>query len=127
MTIHGPVGQVAYGDIHNHGVDDLMGMGREQLHEALRICKERLADARRRLLFSWPVGWFLVGVVVFAMIVVTGNAFAHTQLLAASIFLGILLPMFFYTPMAQRFGPMIRDYRLGIHKLEFVLHSRGLL
>lgn len=127
MTIVGPVGQVAFGDIHNYGADELMGLGREQLTKALYFCRERLADVRHRLLFNWVVGWFLLGVITFVLILLTDSVFTHPQIFAATIFVGIALPLFFYMPIANRFGPMIPVYKLTIQKIEFVLHREGWL
>lgn len=113
------------GDIHNYGVDELMNMSREQLNEELLVCRARLADVRRRLLFNWRSGWMLLGAIACFSVMLTGSFFTHPQLLFGSILFGEVLPMLFYIPLVQRFGPMIPEYKLGIQKIEFVLHRRG--
>lgn len=125
QQIHGNVGQVAAGDIYNFGLDELALLNESQLRVGLAHCQERLSNVRRRMIFNPVVAWFLVAVIAFGLLVVTGLAFSHSMVLWGLLMIGLVAPRFFYIPIARKYGPMVQAYRAGISRIEFVLHSRG--
>lgn len=125
MEFNGNVGQVAGGDIHNYGLDDLTSRSREEVAQLLIHLRERLRDARRKILFNPIVGWMIFGALTFLMELFSGFAFGTPILLATTIFIGMLLPYFFFLRIQQKYGPMVYSYRQSITTVEIYQHSRG--
>lgn len=88
MEFHGNFGQVAGGNIYNYGLDDLTSRSREELAELLAHLRERLADARRKMILNPIVGWMALGALAFIIELFSGIAFTSSILLVATFFLG---------------------------------------
>ncbi len=115
------------GDINNYGVDELLLMGRDDLRELLKHVQERLADARKRVVFNWITAWLALGTVSFFVVVANGLFQRSSAVLVGVVLMGIVLPYGLYNRVASRYGPMISGYRNSITKIEFVMHQRGWL
>lgn len=119
------VGQVAGGDINNYGIGDLTNHSREEVAELLTHLHERLADARRKIFFNPFVGWMVLGALMFVIELISGIAFSSSYLLAATIFLGVLVPYFFFMPIQKKYGRLVYTYREAIDHVLIFQHSRG--
>lgn len=125
QEFHGSVGQVAAGDIHNYGFDELAMLDERQLRAGLIHSKERLSDVRKRMFINPIAAWYLVATIVASIMVITGKVFSHSQIFWCVLMFGLVVPRFLYIPIARKYGPMVSAYRDGIARIEFVLHSRG--
>lgn len=125
QSFNGNVGQVAGGDIYNYGLDDLASLSREQVAERLIHLRERLTDARKKIFLNPIVGWMASGVLLFFVELFSGVAFGSSMLLATTIFLGVLVPYFFFIPIQKKYGRLVYAYRASIDYVEIFQHSRG--
>lgn len=125
MDFNGAVGQVAGGNINNYGMDDLSSRSREEVSELLVHLRERLRDARKKLILNPVVGWMVLGFFAFLIELFSGIAFSSSTLLAATIFLGILMPYLLFIPKQKKYGRLVYTYRECIDHIEIFQHSRG--
>ncbi|AIC20192.1 hypothetical protein EY04_15150 [Pseudomonas chlororaphis] len=125
MEFHGSFGQVAGGNIYNYGLDDLNSRSREEVAEFLTHLRERLADARRKMILNPIVGWMALGALAFIIELFSGIAFTSSILLVATFFFGMILPYFFFIPLQNKYGQMVYAYRQSIAQVEIFQHSRG--
>lgn len=125
MEFNGNVGQVAGGDIYNYGVGDLTGQSREEVAKLLTRLRERLKDARKKMIFNPIVGWMVVGALTFFIELFSGIALEYPILLAATILIGMIVPYFFFLRIERKYGPMVYAYRESIATVEMYQHSRG--
>jgi hypothetical protein len=125
MEFNGNVGQVAGGDIHNYGVGDLTSQSRDEVADLLIHLRERLKDARKKLIFNPIVGWMSLGAVTFFIELFSGIAFSSSMLLAATILIGMIVPYFLFLRIQRRYGPMMYAYQESIATVEIYQHSRG--
>jgi len=125
QEFNGNVGQVAGGDINNYGLHDLTQYSREELAMLLIHLRERLRDARKKILLNPVVGWMTLGALVFGAELIFASAFVSPLLLFATIFIGMILPYFFFIRIQQKYGPLVYAYRESIRNVEIFLHSRG--
>jgi ABC-type xylose transport system permease subunit len=125
QSFNGDVGQVAGGNINNYGLDDLTSRSREEVTELLIHLRERLADARKKMIFNPIVGWMVLGALTFLIELFSGIAFASSIVLVTTIFLGILVPYFFFMPIQKKYGRLVYAYRQSIAHVEIFQHSRG--
>lgn len=123
--VFGSVGQVAGGDINNYGIGDLSNHSREEVAEILTHLRERLTDARKKLLLNPFVGWMALGILMFLIEVFSGIAFSSSVLLVATIFLGVMLPYLFFIPIQKKYGRLVYAYRQSIDYVQIFQHSRG--
>lgn len=123
--VFGSVGQVAGGDINNYGIGDLTNHSREEVAELLTHLRERLTDARKKVLLNPFVGWMALGVLMFFIEVLSGIAFSSSVLLVATIFLGVMLPYLFFIPIQKKYGRLVYAYRESIDHVQIFQHSRG--
>lgn len=119
------VAQVAGGDINNYGIGDLTNHSREEVTELLIHLRERLSDARKKILLNPFVGWMTLGILMFFIEVFSGLAFSSSMLLVATIFLGVMLPYLFFIPVQKKYGRLVHAYRESIYYVEIFQHSRG--
>ncbi|MGU3349944.1 hypothetical protein [Pseudomonas monsensis] len=119
------VGQVAGGDINNYGIGDLSNHSREEVAELLTHLRERLTDARKKVLLNPFVGWMVLGILIFFIEVFSGIAFSSSLLLVATIFLGVMLPYLFFIPIQKKYGRLVYAYREAIDLVQIFQHSRG--
>lgn len=119
------VGQVAGGDINNYGIGDLTNHSREEVAELLTHLRERLTDARKKVLLNPFVGWMALGILIFFIEVFSGIAFSSSLLLVATIFLGVMLPYLFFIPIQKKYGRLVYAYREAIDLVQIFQHSRG--
>lgn len=125
QEFNGNVGQVAGGNINNYGLHDLTQHNREELATLLVHLRERLRDARKKILMNPIVGWMILGALAFIVELVSGSAFGSPLLLFATIFTGMILPYFFFVRIQQKYGPLVYAYRESITNVEIFQHSRG--
>lgn len=125
MEFNGNVGQVAGGNINNYGVDDLGSLSREQVAERLVHLRERLTDARKKMILNPIVGWMALGILTFFVELFSGIAFSSSILLLATMILGVLVPYFFFIPIQKKYGRLVYAYRASIDYVEIFQHSRG--
>jgi ABC-type xylose transport system permease subunit len=125
MEFNGNVGQVAGGNINNYGVDDLGSLSREQVAERLVHLRERLTDARKKMILNPIVGWMALGILTFFVELFSGIAFSSSILLLATMVLGVLVPYFFFIPIQKKYGRLVYAYRASIDYVEIFQHSRG--
>lgn len=123
--VFGSVGQVAGGDINNYGIGDLTNHSREEVAELLTHLRERLTDARKKVLLNPFVAWMALGVLMFFIEVLSGIAFSSSILLVATIFLGVMLPYLFFIPIQKKYGRLVYAYRESIDYVQIFQHSRG--
>lgn len=125
MEFHGNFGQVAGGNIYNYGIGDLTDYSREEVAELLTHLRERLTDARKKVLLNPFVGWMALGILMFFIEVFSGIAFLYSLLLVATIFLGVMLPYLFFIPIQKKYGRLVYAYRESIYHVQIFQHSRG--
>jgi predicted phage tail protein len=125
MEFNGNVGQVAGGDIHNYALDDLTSRSREEVVQLLIHLRERLSDARRKIIFNPIVGWMALGALTFLAELFTGLALGTPIMLFATILIGMILPYFFFLRIQHKYGPIVYAYRQNIATVEIYQHSRG--
>jgi hypothetical protein len=125
QNFHNTVGQVAGGNINNYGVNDLTILTRQEV-ETLRLhLIERLADARKRILYNPIVGWMVTGAIIMFIEIFTGLAMQHAWALFVTLLTGLLLPYFFFIPIQRKYGPLVHAYRDHIQYIETYQHSRS--
>ncbi|WP_095128681.1 hypothetical protein [Pseudomonas sp. Irchel s3h14] len=125
QKFNGNVGQVAGGDIYNYDLNDLATKSREEVAELLTHLRERLKDARKKIMFNPIVGWMAIGALTFIAELFTGIAFGSSALLFATILLGMIVPYFLFLRIQNKYGPMVYAYRESIATVEIFQHSRG--
>jgi ABC-type xylose transport system permease subunit len=125
QSFNGNVGQVAGGDIYNYGLDDLASLSRDQVAERLIHLRERLSDARKKMILNPIVGWMALGILTFLVELISGIAFSSSILLLATMALGVLVPYFFFIPIQKKYGRLVYAYRASIDYIEIFQHSRG--
>lgn len=125
QQFYGNVGQAAAGDIYNYMLNDLSSQSREEIAALLAHLRERLADARRKILFNPVVGWMILGFLTFLIELISGIAFSYSWLLLVTLGFGVALPYCFFIPIQKKYGPMVYAYREGICTVETFQHSRG--
>lgn len=124
MEFYGAVGQVAGGNIINYGSDDLSNRTREEVSDLLIHLRERLRDARKKLLINPIVGWMALGFLAIFTELFLGVALSWT-LIVSTAFLGVLVPYLLFMPIQSKYGRLIHVYRANIHYIEVFQHSRG--
>lgn len=125
MEFNGNVGQVAGGNINNYGVDDLASLTRDQVADRLIHLRERLTDARKKMILNPIVSWMALGILTFLVELFSGIAFSSSILLLATMVLGVLVPYFFFIPIQKKYGRLVYAYRESIDYVEIFQHSRG--
>lgn len=125
QQFYGNVGQAAAGDIYNYMLNDLSGQSRAEVAALLTHLRERLSDARRKILFNPVVAWMILGFLTCVIELVSGIAFSHSWLIFITFGFGLILPYYFMIPIQKKYGPMVYAYRESISTVETFQHSRG--
>lgn len=125
MEFNGNVGQVAGGDIYNYGLDDLASLSREQVTERLIHLRERLTDARKKMLLNPIVVWMGLGFLMVFIEIFSGVTFRDSMLFLVTIFLGVTVPCLLFIPIQKKYGRLVYAYRASIDYVEIFQHSRG--
>lgn len=137
QTFTGPVGQVAGGDIHNHGEVPYEAWPTDALQKRRQEHRSLIWAARRRLFFNMPLTILILsvlGLTVYQLqmlgLAFDGNLGRIASEPPAWLFFvaiaGVSIPILLVFRIRQREGAIILDSKKHLLGIDIALNKRGL-